>query len=142
MKPFKDILLAGAVPVLVALYTCWDEPKYILSNLVYYAAPQILWWLLCIIWWSCWGPPRNRGLFIGGIVPVDLLLLYVAFSPGESEKWFYYFERSPVALVLGGLAGGLCGKLFHRPQPGAPPNGGPAPPPGNSSVIGGPPSVS
>ena len=142
MKPLKYLLLAGCVPVLVALFTCWDQPKYILANLVYFAAPQILWWLLCIVWWSCWGPPRNRGLLIGGIVLVDLLLLYVAFSPGEAEKWLYYFLRSPVAVALGGLGGGICGKLLLRPQPGAPPNGGPATRSGNSGVTEGPPSVS
>ena len=137
MKPFKYFLLAVCAPVLVALSTCWDDPKYILSNLVYYAAPQTLWWLLCIIWWSCWGPRKNRGLFVGGIVLVDLLLLYVAFSPGESEKWFYYFERSPVVLVMGGLAGALCWRLFFPPQPCAAPDGGPATHISNSGVTGG-----
>ena len=123
MKPFKYFLLAGGIPVLVALFTLWDEPKYILSNLAFYAAPQILWWLFCIIWWACWGPPRNRGLFFGGAVAADLLLLYVAWSSGESEKWFGYLYGSPVAVVLGGFAGGVARKLFKKNQACDEPNG-------------------
>ena len=132
MKPFRYLLLAGGVPVLVTLYIpCFrhEQPEYTLINFVLTAVPQILWWSLCIFWWGCWGPATNRGLLIGGIVLVDLLLLYVAFSPGEADNWLYYFLFSPVAVALGGLAGGICGKLLQQPQPGAPPlNGGPLPP--------------
>ena len=115
-------------------------------NLAFYAAPQILWWLFCIIWWACWGPPRNRGLFFGGIVAADWLLLHMVSSGGESERWFGYILFSPVAVVLGGFAGGLAGgvarRLSKKAQPAAAPNGGPATRLGHSGVTEGPPSVS
>jgi hypothetical protein len=142
VRPLKYLLLAGCVPVVVALWTCWAEPKYILPNLAYFAAPQLIWWLFCVIWWSCWRPPRNPGLFIGGVLPVDFLLVYVALSPGDSLKWFSYLYGAPMALVAGGLVGGLCGRLFRRPQPSASPNGGPGTLFGNAEASEGPPSVS
>jgi hypothetical protein len=141
MKPLKYFLLAGFVPVLVALVTGGGEPKYILPNLAFYAAPQMLWWLFCIIWWARWGPPGNRGLFFGGIVPADLLLLYMVLSGGESEKWFGYIQFAPVAVVLGGVADGVARRRSPKAQPAAPPNGGPAPPSGKSGVGQGPPDV-
>ena len=51
-------------------------------------------------------------------------------------------EPSAFVLLAGGLLWLIRFKGGRVAQPGAPPNGGPAPPPGNSSVIGGPPSVS
>jgi len=141
MRPLNYLLLAAGVPALVALVTVGGEPKYLLPNLAFYAVPQVLWWLFCIVWWACGRPPRNRGLFFGGIVAADLLLLYLAWPNGESERWLLYLEGSPVAVVLGGLAGGFAKRLFPKAQLGAPPNGGPAPPPANSGIGPGPPSV-
>src|SRR5580692_2747418 len=108
MKPVKYFLLAGCVPLLVALFTLWDEPKYLLPNLLFYAAPQMFWWLFCLVWWACWRPPANRGLFFGGIGAADALLLYLALIGGESERWLLYLEFSPVAAAIGGLAGGIA----------------------------------
>jgi hypothetical protein len=118
MKPVKYFLLAGSVPLLAALITVGSAPKYLLPNLVFYALPQMFWWVFCVIWWACRKPPENRGLFFGGIGAADLLLLYLAFTNGESERWLLYLEAAPVAAVIGGLAVRFCAKT----PPGAPPS--------------------
>jgi hypothetical protein len=116
MKPLRYFLFASSVPVLVALYTCWSAPKYMLSNLAFYAAPQASWWLFCLIWWGFWGPPRNRGLFFGGIVLADLLLVRLALSSGDGMQWLAYLYYAPVAVAVGGFTGGLAARLWSRPQ--------------------------
>jgi CDP-diglyceride synthetase len=142
MKPLRWFLLASSVPVLVAFYTCWKDPKYMLDNFAFYVAPQAGWCLFCLVWWAFWGPPRNRGLFFGGIVLADLLLVDLALSKGDGLQWLGYLYFAPAAVVAGDFAGGLVGKLWLKPQLGASPNGGPARHPGNSGVTEGPPSVS
>jgi hypothetical protein len=148
MKPLKYFLLAVCVPALVAVYSGRGEPQYIFSNLVFYGAPQVLWWLFCIIWWSCWRPRRNRGLFFGGIGAAGVLLLRTAwycFRSDNSDGWWFYIDYSPASLVLGGLAGGIAGtiarRLSKKAQLGTPPKGGPALRFRNSGVSEGPPSV-
>jgi hypothetical protein len=116
MKPLRYFLFASSVPVLVALYTCWNAPKFMLINLAFYVAPQASWWLFCLIWWGFWRPPRNRGLFFGGIVLADLLLLRLALSTGDGLQWLAYLSYAPAAVVLGGFAGGLASRLRSRPQ--------------------------
>jgi hypothetical protein len=116
MKPLRYFLFASSVPVLVALYGGWSEPKYILSNLAFYVAPQASWWLFSLIWWGFWGPPRNRGLFFGGIVLADWLLVRVALSTGDGLQWLAYLLYAPAAVVVGGLTGGLAARLWSKLQ--------------------------
>jgi hypothetical protein len=127
MKPLRWVLLASSVPVLVAFYISWYAAKDLLDNLAFSVAPQAGWCLFCLVWWGFWGPPRNRGLFFGGIVLADLLLLDLAFSNGDGLQWLRYLYFAPVAVVAGGFAGGLAGRLWLKPQLGASHlNGGPA----------------
>lgn len=121
MKPLRYFLFASGVPVLAALYTCCNAPKYMLNNLAFYVAPQASWWLFCLIWWGFSGPPRNRGLFFGGIVLADLLLLRLAFSSGDGLQWLAYLYYAPVAAVVGGFAGGFSARLWLKPRPNTPP---------------------
>lgn len=126
MKSLRWFLLASSVPFMVASYSCWYDPKCLLDDFVLYVLPQAGWCLLCLVWCSFRGPPTNRGFFFGGIVLADLLLLGLAIPRGNGLQCLEYLYFAPVAVVVGGCAGGLAGRLWLKSQPGASSNGCPA----------------
>jgi hypothetical protein len=127
MKPLRWILFASSLAALVAFYTCWyATPKELRDSFVFHVLPQAFWCLFCLVWWGCWGPPRNRGLFFGGIALADLLLLDFTLSRADGLQWLGYLHFAPVTVVAGGLAGGLVGRLWLKAQLGASVNVAPA----------------
>ncbi len=82
----------------------------LLSNFAFLAAPQILWWLVCTICWTCWKSSRNCGCFLGGIVGADLLLVFMIWLclSGRNENamgWLWYVVYCLPMILVGALIG-------------------------------------
>jgi hypothetical protein len=122
MRALRDILVVVLGPVLATLVTFYpferQELVYIIPNIAITSIPQVVWWLLCFIVARAVRKPV-RGFLYGGIVGVDLLLLFMIWPwffghPRDEMAWLFYFEYAWVAILAGGVICGTFDLLRHK----------------------------